>query len=205
MPRSGTSFVSTIPSTTYPRIAATTETLGPNPSLRTTYGYEAPMRPATKNPHRIARGENSRKSGGFGRARRALLEGSAALSMLIQRDSAWVGPSCPTGRTAVPSYERSLAGVDQHHRAEALIFGVRRVLAALRFWDVRRLPKSQSWAQSQHSKVVIPSARGPGSASPGSAVATFRRRFGGRGLGLRWAGRGGGGSWRGPRESGRSS
>ncbi len=46
-------------------MAATTDTLGPNPSLRTMYGYDAPMMTATTNPAVTARGVNSRVPGGL--------------------------------------------------------------------------------------------------------------------------------------------
>src|SRR5438046_2907214 len=38
---------------------------GPNPNLRTTYGYEAPITSATSSPTAIDRSENSLTSGGF--------------------------------------------------------------------------------------------------------------------------------------------
>src|SRR5689334_142055 len=66
------------PSERYPKNAATTETFGPNPSLRTMYGYDAPITTATTMPATTARKVNSRVPGG-----RAILSAICCLSDIL--------------------------------------------------------------------------------------------------------------------------
>src|SRR5437763_16168740 len=110
-------------------MAATVDTFGPKPTLRTMYGYEAPISTATNNPHTMARGENSRKSFGLGRARDAECSVDAPLSCDMMEPS--LGDTRLESRRAslipaVPGYHAPAVPGCQRHPAQSPVRSSRR-------------------------------------------------------------------------------